>query len=95
MKKTIAAFAFALFATACGHKGDDKIKEFEGYKDKMCKCGTDAACGAKVLADWRDWRKGTVNMKPTDDQKKKIKEIDAAFHDCERKSGADGAETTP
>jgi hypothetical protein len=74
---------------AFGCKGDStdaKIKEFEGFRDQMCKC-TEKTCANKVLEDWRSWRSGTKGLKPSDDQKARIKEIDHAFHECEHKAG--------
>jgi hypothetical protein len=76
----------ALSLTACGGGGDAKIKEFEGFRDRMCEC-KDATCANKILDEWREWRKGTTDLKPSDDQAKRIKEIDHAFHDCEHKVG--------
>jgi TPR repeat protein len=77
---------------ACKQAGGDdaKVKEFEGFRDKMCAC-TDAACATQVVADWRTWREGTKGMKPEGDLKVRIQEIDHAFHACERKVGGSAA----
>jgi hypothetical protein len=86
MKKILVVLGFATLAACSKGAGEDKLKEFEGFRDKMCAC-TDAACADAVLEDWRKWREGTRDLKPTDEQKAKIKEIDRAFHDCEHKAG--------
>lgn len=81
--------ALVLSFGGCGNAGgvNGKIKEFEGFRDRMCQCA-DAACGNAVLEEWRTWRQGTKDIKPDDAQKKQIKEIDASFHQCEHKVGA-------
>lgn len=88
MNKWIAiALVTGSLAGCGGHKGDSpetKMKEFEGYRDKMCAC-TEATCAEKVLADWREWRKGTKDLKLSDDLKQKSKEVNAAFWECKRK----------
>jgi hypothetical protein len=92
MGKLIATFTMAMALAACSKSGggmDGKLKEFEGYRDRMCKC-TEADCANQVLEDWRAWRKGTTDLKMTDDQKQKSKAINAAFWDCKRKAAPDG-----
>jgi hypothetical protein len=85
MKKTIFGFVIALAAAAgCSKSKDQVLKEFEGFRDEMCKCTT-ADCANKVLADWRKWREN--QPAPTAEEKDQIKPIDRQFHDCEHKVG--------
>jgi hypothetical protein len=84
MKKTIVALAF-LAVAACGKKSSQQIKEFEGFKDKICKC-TDAACGKAVYADWQKWRDAQKSP-PPDSAKDKVKELSKQLNECASKLG--------
>jgi hypothetical protein len=88
-----------LLATACGGgKGDDALKKFEGFKDKMCAC-KDTDCVEKVQTEWRDWRKSSGLKKEdlSEEQNKRGKKIDDEMDACrdkiraEAKKPADGA----
>jgi len=75
-----------VFATACGSKADNALKEMEGFKNKMCEC-KDKACVDGVQKDMMEWSKKMKDgdMKKDDlseDQKKKAGEITAEMMKC-------------
>jgi len=89
MKKIGLALVLSLAASACGGDAfDDALKQFEGFKNKMCAC-KDAACADKVKEDWRTWRLGLKDKlkdkKPSEAQDKKGKALDDAMDACEDK----------
>jgi hypothetical protein len=78
----------------CGSKDkfDEVLGEMGSFKDKMCAC-TDKACVDKVQDDWRTFRKGmkekiSKDLKPTDAQDKKARELDDEMRTCRRKFDA-------
>jgi hypothetical protein len=85
MKKLIL-LGFVLAGCSKGNVMETKIKEFEGFRDRMCQCTT-ADCAKTLYKEWQDWRAGTRELKPDDAQKAQIKDIDRAFHDCQHKVG--------
>jgi len=75
-----------VFATACGGKADGVISEFESFKSKMCDC-KDKSCAEGVKGEMKEWEKkmkeeGMKKKDLTDDQKKRVKEIDKELDSC-------------
>ena len=57
MKAFLSSVGF-MFLVACGGGGvDGVIKEYEGFKDKMCAC-KDKACAEKVSGKFKTWIAG-------------------------------------
>lgn len=89
MKTKLMMMAMAVALAACGKGGGGnaaKLKEFEGYRDRMCHC-TDADCANETYKDWQTWREGTKGIKFTDAEKQHSKEINSAFFDCLHNAG--------
>lgn len=87
-----------LGAGACGgSKAEDALKEFEGFRDKMCAC-KDKECTEKVESDWREWRKGLKDKIKKEDMTPELnargKKIDDEMDTCRDKIRAEakGAE---
>lgn len=89
----LLAIAGFVFVVGCGSKGGDKIiTEFEGFKDRMCKCA-DKACADKVTADATEWMtkmaESMKDTKPTKEQDEKFDKLDDEMKACAKKLGAD------
>jgi hypothetical protein len=86
MKKIMFVMSVLLAAACGGSKADEALKQFEGFRDKMCKC-TDEACVEKVQTEWREWRKNTGLKKDdfSEEQNKRGKKIDDEMDACRDK----------
>ncbi len=84
MTVLVAVLAFA----ACKKdKGDAALDKMSSFKDQACAC-KDKACIDKVQGDmikWASEQKDMENMKPTEAQKKRGKEITDAMEACTTK----------
>ncbi len=97
---TIAAGLFlGLSLGACGgDKFDSALSEFEAIKNKMCECA-DKACTDKAQEEYKTWRsamkeKVGKDVKPTEAQDARGKELQTEMRTCRKKfdgSGAGGA----
>jgi hypothetical protein len=93
MKAFFSIVGFA-FLVGCGGGGiDGVIKEYEGFKDKMCAC-KDAACAEKVQADANAFIMKAAekfkDSKPSKEQDEKFDKIQNAMEECEKKASGGG-----
>jgi hypothetical protein len=93
--KVLLAIAGFVFIAGCGSKnaGDKIISEFEGLKDRMCKCA-DKACADKVNEDTTKWMQKLAegsekDAKPTKEQDEKFDKLGDELKACAKKLGAD------
>jgi hypothetical protein len=101
MRNLTIVAGLVLALTGCGkNKFDQAVSDMEGLKDKMCAC-TDKACADKVNDEYREWRKSMKEkFKKEDDkdaseeQTKRAKAADAAFHECRSKLKDSGGTET-
>jgi hypothetical protein len=89
MKKLIAIAGFVFLASCSSKSGFDKVlSDFEGFKNRYCKC-TDKACADKVEAEAKAWmEKMEESMKgkePTKEQDEKFDKIEEEIEKCEEK----------
>lgn len=97
--KQLFSIAAIVFAFGCSKGGGDKIlSDYEGFKDRMCKCA-DKACADKVTADVGAWMSKMADSmkdtKPTKEQDEKFDKIDDAMEECAKKFEAKEPEPTP
>jgi hypothetical protein len=94
MKKImiIVVAAMSLAAVGCKKKGGmaEAMAKMGEFKDKMCKC-TDAKCAQGVTEEMTKWSQeqakgGDKDMKPSEDDAKKIAEITKGMTDCMTKA---------
>lgn len=76
-------------ATACGSKAENALSDVEAFKDRACAC-KDKECSDAVRKDVREWKKkmrdeGIKKSELSDDQKKRLKEIDREMDACTAK----------
>ena len=88
MKAFLSSVGF-MFLVACGGGGvDGVIKEYEGFKDKMCAC-KDKACAEKVEADAMAYLMKAAekfkDSKPSKEQDEKFDKIQDAMEECSKK----------
>jgi hypothetical protein len=98
MKNFLMIVGLVFGMAACGSKADDALKEFEGFRDKMCKCTT-KECTEKVEGEWREWRKNT-KIKKSDlskEQQERGNKIDDEMDACRDKvrRGGDAPKAEP
>lgn len=92
MKAFFSIVGFA-FLVGCGGGGiDGVLKEYEGYKDKMCAC-KDKACADKVEADATAYLMKAAekfkDSKPSKEQDEKFDKLEDAMSECQKKVSGD------
>ncbi len=93
MKNFLAIVGF-VFVVGCGGKsgGDKIISDYEGFKDRLCKCA-DKACADKVQADVATWMEKMAtemkDTKPTKEQDEKFDKIEDEMEACAKKLGGE------
>ncbi|MGE0869133.1 MAG: hypothetical protein AB7P03_11230 [Kofleriaceae bacterium] len=97
----VASVAIAtLLASACesSNPHDDVLLDWAALKAKMCGC-PDKACADTVMAEWTEYRMSlntkVGKAKPTADQERRGRELEAALRECRRKIVPAGSGSAP